>query len=167
MLLKIIGDFERISDHSVNILESAEELRAKNISFTDSAKEEMNTLKAAVSEILDKAIIAFEDNDTDAISSIEPLEQVIDGLKERMRTNHILRLQQGGCTIDAGFIWSDLITNFERTSDHCSNIAGCLIDFRHNDMNIHENIRAIKNEDSLYGQKYKEYSSKYTLSSRK
>lgn len=163
MLLKIIGDFERISDHGVNILGSAEELKSKEIEFTDSAKTEMATLKAAVHEILEKALKAFAENDTDVISSIEPLEQVIDDLKERMRTNHILRLQQGGCTIDAGFIWSDLITNFERVSDHCSNIAGCLIDFKHNDMNMHENLRAIKTEDASFNDKFKEYKEKYAL----
>ena len=163
MLLKSIGDFERISDHGVNILDSAEELKAKNIEFTDSAKAEMETLKAAVHEILEKALEAFSSQNVELAFEIEPLEQVIDNLKERMRTNHILRLQQGGCSIDAGFIWSDLITNFERVSDHCSNIAGCLIDFSHKDMNIHENLRAFKLGDTTFKEKFEEYSKKYSL----
>lgn len=163
MLLKSIGDFERISDHGVNILDSAEELMAKNIEFTDSAKAEMETLKAAVHEILEKALEAFLSQNAELAFEIEPLEQVIDNLKERMRTNHILRLQQGGCSIDAGFIWSDLITNFERVSDHCSNIAGCLIDFNHKDMNIHENLRAFKLGDTKFNEKFTEYSQKYSL----
>lgn len=163
MLLKSIGDFERISDHGVNILDSAEELKAKNIEFTDLAKTEMETLKTAVREILEKAFDAFATQNVDLAFEIEPLEQVIDSLKERMRTNHILRLQQGGCTIDAGFIWSDLITNFERVSDHCSNIAGCLIDFNHNDMNMHENLRAFKMGDTTFNEKLAEYSKKYSL----
>lgn len=163
MLLKSIGDFERISDHGVNILDSAEELMAKNIEFTDSAKAEMETLKAAVHEILEKALEAFLSQNAELAFEIEPLEQVIDNLKERMRTNHILRLQQGGCSIDAGFIWSDLITNFERVSDHCSNIAGCLIDFNHKDMNIHENLRAFKLGDTNFNEKFTEYSQKYSL----
>lgn len=163
MLLKIIGDFERISDHGVNILGSVEELKAKDISFTDSANKEMKVLSSAVCEILDLSIKAFCNNDLDAIQSVEPLEQVIDGLKEKLRTQHILRLQQGGCTIDAGFVWSDLLTNFERTSDHCSNIAGCLIDFKHHDMNIHENLRAIKTDDTAFKDKFKSYTEKYTI----
>lgn len=163
MLLKIIGDFERISDHGVNILGSVEELKAKDISFTDSANKEMKTLSSAVREILELSIKAFCNNDLDAIESVEPLEQVIDSLKEKLRTQHILRLQQGGCTIDAGFVWSDLLTNFERTSDHCSNIAGCLIDFNHHDMNIHENLRAIKTDDATFKYKFKKYTEKYTI----
>lgn len=164
MLLKIIGDFERISDHGVNILGSVEEMQAKDIVFTDSAQQELQTISAAVREILEQSLVAFCENKTDAIQAVEPLEQVIDGLKEKLRTRHILRLQQGGCTIDAGFVWSDLLTNFERTSDHCSNIAGCLIDFKHNDMNIHENLRAIKADDATFRRLFEGYAAKYSVS---
>lgn len=164
MLLKIIGDFERISDHGVNILGSVEEMQAKDIVFTDSAQQELQTISAAVREILEQSLVAFCENKTDAIQAVEPLEQVIDGLKEKLRTRHILRLQQGGCTIDAGFVWSDLLTNFERTSDHCSNIAGCLIDFKHNDMNIHENLRAIKADDATFRRLFEGYAVKYSVS---
>ena len=107
-LLKMIGDFERISDHAVNLLESAEELENKGLAFTASAVSELDTISAAVNEILDLSLTAFLADDLKAASMVEPLEQVIDGLKEQMRTRHILRLQQGLCSIDAGFIWSDL-----------------------------------------------------------
>ena len=127
-LLKSIGDFERISDHAVNTLESAEELRDKNLTFSPSAVAEFSVLAGAVSEILDLSLACFEKNDSAIAAEVEPLEQVIDQLKESMRTRHIRRLQQGGCSIELGFILSDLLTGLERTSDHCSNIAGCVID---------------------------------------
>ena len=92
---------------------------------------------------------------------VEPLEQVIDVLKEQMRTRHILRLQQGLCSIDAGFIWADLLTNLERTSDHCSNIAGCVIDMAQGNMNIHEILREAKNRSEDFRQKYKTFAGKY------
>ncbi len=163
MLLKVIGDFERISDHSVNLLKSAEEMKEKELDFTENALKELNTLFGATEEILDLSFKAFSSGDKEAIASIEPLEQVIDKLKESLRTNHILRLQQGNCSIEAGFIWSDILTDIERTSDHCSNIAGCLIDFAHNNMNMHETLRAIKNDDETFKEKFKAYSQKYAV----
>ncbi len=163
MLLKVIGDFERISDHSINVLESIEEYRAKGHSFTAAATKELNVLVCAVREIMQLAMSAFIDNNQLAVYDIEPLEQVIDRLKEQLRTNHILRLQQGECTIDVGFVWSDLLTNLERTSDHCSNIAGCIIDLVHHNMNIHENLRAVKATDDAYQAKFVEYKAKYAL----
>ncbi len=164
MLLKSIGDLERISDHATNVLESAEELRSKDISFSDEGKAELNVLLSAVGEIMELTLNAFLHRDTDAVASISPLEHTIDELKEKMRTNHILRLQQGGCTIDLGFIWSDLLTSLERVSDHCSNIAGCLLDFANLDMNFHENLRAVKNFGEDYRQKVAYYENKYSLS---
>ncbi len=163
MLLKIIGDFERISDHGVNLLESAEEIRDKKILLTDAAKAELGVLENAVGEILALSLHAFKDNDSDAIASIEPLEQVIDDLKERLRTNHILRLQQGNCTVEAGFVWSDLLTNFERTGDHCSNIAGCILDFHIHNMNIHQNVRAVRAATTDYQERFEDYQRKYAL----
>lgn len=163
MLLKVIGDFERISDHSVNILESAEEMQAKGLCFSDAAKAEIKVLTSAVDEILDLSLQAFRDHDMAALAAIEPLEQVIDGLKEQLRTNHILRLQQGSCTIDAGFVWADLLTNLERTSDHCSNIAGGIIDFDRSNMNIHENVRALRAANQEYRKQYDSYLDKYAI----
>ena len=160
-LLKMIGDFERISDHAVNLLESAEELEHKELAFTASAVSELETLSSAVNEILDLSLTAFLADDLKSASMVEPLEQVIDVLKEQMRTRHILRLQQGLCSIDAGFIWADLLTNLERTSDHCSNIAGCVIDMAQGNMNIHEILREAKNSSEDFRQKYKAFAGKY------
>ena len=162
-LLKIIGDFERISDHAVNLVESAEEMRGKGLLFTDSAARELNIISAAVGEILDLSLNAFLTDDLKQAYAVEPLEQVIDQLKEQMRTRHILRLQQGVCSIDAGFIWSDLLTNLERTADHCSNIAGCVIDMAHNNMNLHESLRNFRNDSEEFQQKYKAYANKYSF----
>ena len=163
MLLKMIGDFERISDHSVNILESIEELREKELEFSEFAMQELSVLTGAVNEILDLTLKTFLEEDTTAALLVDPLEQVIDDLKEKMRSQHISRLQQGGCSIEAGFIWSDLLTNFERTSDHCSNIAGGVIDRAQSTMNIHESLRTIKKTDAQYKENYEMYSNKFAL----
>ncbi len=123
--MKLIGDYERIADHAINVLESAEEMRDKGVEFSDMAKSEYSDLKADVSEILDLSYQAFFGNNPEAARRAIPLEAHIDELKETLRTRHIKRLQKGECTVDAGFIWSDLLTNLERVSDHCSNIAYC------------------------------------------
>ncbi len=162
-LLRMIGDFERISDHGVNLLKSAEEMNDKKIEFTEAARAELDVILGAVGEILELTHRAFADNDIDAAFSVEPLEQVIDILKEKLRAQHIGRLQQGECTIDAGFVWSDLLTNIGRTSDHCSNIAACVIDMASNNMNLHESIRAFRNESPDFSAKFAEYSKKYTI----
>ena len=160
-LLKAIGDFERISDHSVNVVESAEELHEKRIIFTDVASKDMNNLTSAVSEILDLASFAFIHNDTDVALKVEPLEQVIDELKLKMRNGHIDRLQKGECSIEAGFVLTDLITNLERTADHCSSIAVCIIDSAQKTMNIHESKADIKENSTYFKEKYISYSKKY------
>ena len=152
-LLKTIGDFERISDHAVNVLESAEELRTKDLTFSKTAQRELDVLSKAVREILTLALRAFREKDMDAAGQVEPLEQVIDDLKEQMRTRHILRLQQGQCSIETGFVWCDLLTDLERTSDHCSNIAGCVIDAAQHDLNLHETLRSLRHSDGTYRQR--------------
>ena len=162
-LLKAIGDFERISDHSVNILESAEELNEKGIVFTPDAKKELDNLCDAVSEILTLAYTAFINNDLAVAKCIEPLEQVIDGLRKKMRDGHIKRLKDGECTIEAGFVWVDLLTNLERTSDHCSNIAVCVLDANENNMNVHESLRLMKKDNAEFDAKFEEYSKKYAI----
>lgn len=161
-LLKMIGDFERISDHAVNVIESAEELHSKELEFTESAMRELSILTGAVNEIMDLALKAFLDNDLKAAETVEPLEEVIDGLKEQMRTRHILRLQQRECSIDAGFVWSDLLTNLERCADHCSNIAGCILETA--DMNIHESMRDTKRYNQNFKDEFERYAVKYALS---
>ena len=162
-LLKTIGDFERISDHAVNILTSAEEMTRKGLTFSASAKNELATVTAAIREILSLALKAFERRDTDIASQVEPLEQVIDTLKEQMRTRHILRMQQGQCSIEAGFVLSDLLTDLERTSDHCSNIAGCIIDASRHNLNLHETLREAKAADSGFRSTFHSYAEKYQL----
>ena len=162
-LLKVIGDFERISDHCVNLMESAEELSQKNLKFSDTANRELDVMLAAVREIVELSFRAFTENDPQLALQVEPLEQVIDDLKEKMRSRHILRLQQGSCSIETGFIWSDLLTSLERIGDHCSNVAGCVMDLHHHDMNIHESLRALKAGSPDFKIRYQNYSNKYNL----
>ncbi len=164
MLLKAIGDFERISDHAVNILESAEELRDKGISFTPGARVELDALCDATLEIVSLSCISFTEKNLEVAACVEPLEEVIDKMKGFLRSQHIERLRVGNCSIEAGFVWSDLITNMERVSDHCSNIAGCLIDATRHSMNLHESLKLMRGESSFYKEKHKEYSERYTAS---
>ena len=162
-LLKAIGDFERISDHAVNILESAEEIREKKLTFSKNASGEFRILSAAVTEILGLSLRAFMNSDVAVAAGVEPLEQVIDTLKEQMRTRHILRMRRGNCSIEAGFVWSDLLTNLERTSDHCSNIAGCIIDTAQHNLNLHETLRAASMQDERFKSRFYMYAERYRL----
>ncbi|MGN0487411.1 MAG: Na/Pi cotransporter family protein [Acutalibacteraceae bacterium] len=163
-LLHIISDFERLSDHAVNILTSAEEIREKSLEFSPKAKNELMTLIAAVSEILVLARKAFIDNDMKSAFCVEPLEQVIDELTDEIKSKHIRRLQQGKCTIELGFVLTDLLTNLERVADHCSNIAGLVLEIAHSEMDIHKYLRSVKKDpDSDYSRLFGEYSSKYAL----
>ena len=161
--LKVIGDLERISDHSLNVLESAEELREKKMEFSQEAKEELRVLCSALSEVLDITLDALLRNDAQAAYAVEPLEQVIDELKGILRDKHILRLRDGACTVEAGFIWSDLLTDLERSSDHCSNIAVCVIDAKLHNLNVHESMHSIRENDPLYAKRLAMYSRKYAL----
>ena len=163
MLLKAIGDFERISDHSVNILESVEELREKKIELSDSAKAELDVLCRAVDEILTHTEKAFVEGDLSAAHRVEPLEEVIDDLKRALRNSHVVRLQGGECTVEAGFIWSDLLTDFERVGDHCSNVALGVIDAHNHNMNAHAALKAIHHDDPEFKELFVEYSEKYAL----
>ncbi len=160
-LLKCVGDLERIADHAVNLVDSAKEMREKGLSFSAGAKAELDNLVAAVCEILDMTQVAFTETDLVSAANVEPLEQIIDRLKENMRTGHILRLQKGDCSMETGFVWSDILTNLERTSDHCSNIAGCVIDGEKHNMNLHESLREIKTYSETFKNKYQEYEKKY------
>lgn len=163
MLLKLLGDFERISDHAVNILESAEEMKEKKLAFSDTAEKEFFIISQAVKEILDLSVNAFINNDREKASEVEPLEQVIDEMKENMRTNHVMRMRNGECSIEMGFVWSDILTNFERVSDHCSNIAGCVIDAAEHNLNLHETLGKAKKNDKAFKQKYSYYAEKYGI----
>lgn len=162
-LLKIIGDLERISDHSVNVLESVEEMKEKRITFSDSAKAEMSVLCSAISEILEITLDAFRRNDREAACEVEPLEQVIDHIKSILRNRHIGRLKRGECSVEAGFIWSDMLTDMERTSDHCSNIAVSILDAYAHNMNAHQQLRRMKDGNISFFEKLDDYSRKYIL----
>ena len=161
--MKLIGDYERIADHAVNILDSAEELVQKGVSFSNQATEEYTIISAAVIEILDLAYQAFSKTDYEAAQKTEPLEQVIDVLKEELRTRHILRLQKGDCSVAAGFVWSDLLTNLERVSDHCSNISGSVLDTIEHNMNIHENQRVFRDSGGDFFQMFAHFKTKYPI----
>ncbi len=160
-LLHMIGDLERISDHAVNILESAEEMNEKGIVFSAGAQKEINTLFAAVSETVDMALAAFENNDLTIAARVEPLEQIVDILKDRLRASHIVRLQKGECSIEAGFVWTDLLTNLERVSDHCSNIAGYVLEMAHDSLNLHGYLKSVRQTSPEYLAVYSEFEEKY------
>ncbi len=162
-LLHIIGDFERIGDHAVNLLESAEEMNNKGIRFSEQAQKELSTLTSAVNEITSLSIRAFIQDDLAAAAKVEPLEQVVDTLKEQLRTRHILRMQRGECTLDVGFVWSDLLTNLERVADHCSNIAGCVIEMQHASLDLHEYLDNYRSDTPEFLADYRAFSQKYAL----
>ncbi len=163
-LLHIIGDFERISDHAVNIIESAEEIHDKKMNFSGEAKKELTVLMTAVSEIVELAYDAFVNDNLESAVKVEPLEQVVDGLKDTLKKQHIARLQRGECTIELGFVLTDLLTNLERVSDHCSNIAGCVIEMAHNDMDIHKYLRSVKGgQESVFNSHFEFYKKKYSI----
>ena len=148
IMLHCIGDFERISDHAVNIKESAEELHEKNLSFSPVAKAELRVVTAAVNDIVETAFRVFDAQDTTKAMEIEALEELIDELTKEMKRRHINRLRSGECTIEMGFILSDLITSMERIADHCSNIGVCVTQVRENLYDTHSHLNALKNEDS-------------------
>ena len=163
-LLHVIGDFERISDHAVNIMESAKEIHDKKLAFSQEAQKELSVMVSAVNEILDMTLKAFEENNLDTAVMIEPLEQVVDLLREQLKKQHISRLQQGICTIELGFIHSDIINNLERISDHCSNIAGCIIEMSRESMDMHSYMRTMKDgSDKEFNDFYDYYKVKYNI----
>lgn len=163
-LLHCIGDFERISDHSVNILEVAEEMREKKISFSSQANAELKVLFSALKEILNLATDAFAEDDEPKAALVEPLEQVVDELTDALKTRHIERLQGGNCTIELGFVLSDLLNNCERVSDHCSNIAVCILRINHSDFETHGYLQNIKDtHEANYEHALEEFGKKYVL----
>lgn len=131
--------------------------------FTPDAEKEMDRLSDATVEIVTLSYRAFVEKDLKIASCVEPLEEVIDKMKGFLRSQHIERLRKGNCSIEAGFVWSDLITNMERVSDHCSNVAASVIDISQNNMNIHESLKQIRGESVFYKEKYKEYTARYII----
>lgn len=163
-LLHTIGDLERISDHAVNIKEAAEEMREKKIKFSEAAEKEVGIMISALTEILGMAITSFVNADVSKAKEVEPLEDVIDGLRTELKNRHVKRLRDGVCTIELGFILQDLLTNFERVADHCSNIAVCLIQINENSLDTHEYMNELKRlEKSEFMDEFNQYKNKYVL----
>lgn len=162
-LLHCIGDIERISDHALNIAEAAKEIHDKKIAFSDRARKDLEIITAAVEETLDLAVTALVNDDVEIAKSVEPLEQVIDRLKRKIKNGHISRLRQGDCTVELGFILSDLLTNYERISDHCSNIAVCLIEIVNDSFETHEYLSKLKSGEEEFDEMYQVYKQKYYI----
>lgn len=164
MMLHCIGDFERISDHACNVMETVVQANKKGAVFSDKAKEELAVYESAIKEIVSMTCEVFDKEDTVLAVQIEPLEEVIDTLNEEVKKKHVKRLRKGKCTIEVGFVLSDLTTNFERVADHCSNIAISLIQMKEDGLETHgylDNLR--ENENPEFLAKYKEYRKKYKL----
>ncbi len=163
-LLRLLGDFERISDHAVDLSEAFEEMQDKGLVFSEEAQGELGVMMAAVSEILDLTLRAYTQNDMVLAREVEPLEEVVDKLKEEIRLRHTIRLKNAKCTIELGFVLSDILTCLERVSDHCSNIAGCIIEMAQNDdLNLHEYLGHVKTDDESFREKYRSYREKHRL----
>ncbi len=163
-LLHVISDFERISDHAVNIVDCVEEINDKSVMFSGEAQRELEVIKNALKEILDLSLKSFIDNDLNSAVMVEPLEQVVDLLKDTIKKQHINRLRHQECTIEMGFILSDLLTNMERISDHCSNIAGCVLEISHENMDVHEYLRKVKGgEMKEFNDFYDYFKLKYSI----
>lgn len=162
-LLHIIGDLERISDHAVNILNSAEEINDKKLNFSGDCRKELSVMVDAVKEIISLSYDAFISNDITKAQLVEPLEQVVDDLKDSLKSRHIKRLQKGDCTIELGFVLTDLLTNLERISDHCSNIAGLVIEGSIGEMDLHKYLKKVKKDDMGFKENYEAFSEKYNF----
>lgn len=163
-MLHSIGDFERIGDHALNICKVAEEMHNKGISFSDEAKREIAVITNAVTEILNMTVDSFVNDDIETASHVEPLEQVIDKLNKRLKARHVTRLQNGECTIELGFVFTDLLTNYERVSDHCSNIAVYTMQLPSDKLDAHKYLAKIKNsEGGTFVDDFNMYSEKYSL----
>lgn len=159
-MMHCVGNFERISDHAVNLIESVQELHEKNISFSGECKNEIQIISDAINENISAAFDCYNHNDLDIARRVEPLEEVVDNLSTELKNRHIRRLQNDECTVELGYIFQDILTNLERISDHCSNIAGCLIETDEK-TNIHAYLHDVKENDETFRSDYKEYSEKY------
>lgn len=163
-LLHVIGDVERISDHSVNLLRAAKEIHEKGMSFSENAQREIKTITSAVIEILSITTDALVNEDIELAKRVEPLEQIIDRLRGKIKAGHIRRLQEGRCTVEQGFVLSDLLHDCERVSDHCSNIAVCILEIANNSFETHEYLSHVKNDgENEFFERYAEYKEKYKI----
>lgn len=164
-LLHIIGDLERISDYAVNILHSVDEIKDKKLNFSGECQKELEVMINAVKGVIELSYEAFSTGNIEKATLVEPLEQVVDDLKDGLKARHIKRLQKGECTIELGFVLTDLLTNLERVSDHCSNIAGLIIEISHKGMDIHKYLKKVKKGENDFNERYAEFSQKYSLES--
>ncbi len=162
-MLHAIGNFERMGDHAVNLLNSAKELYTKGLRFSDKASQELTVLLDAIREILTITENAYEKNDLVSAANVEPLEQTIDELVSAIRNRHIARLKSGECSIELGFILSDVLTNLERVSDHCSNLAVIVLELEHSTFDTHKYLSDIRLEDKRYRDAFRKYEEKYGL----
>ena len=163
-LLRLIGDIERISDHSVEVIASLEEMHEKDLAFSADAMRELTVMTDAVSEILDLALASIKNRDLESAVQVEPLEQVIDALRDFIKKQHIARLQKQECTIEMGFILADVLNSLERISDHCSNIAGCMLEMSHESMDMHQYLRSVKaGEEKEFNHYFEYFTMKYAL----
>lgn len=163
-MLHSIGDFERIGDHALNICKVAEEMHNKNIHFSDEAKKEISVITNAVTEILNMTVDSFINDDIELASHVEPLEQVIDTLNKKLKARHVARLQSGECTIELGFVFTDLLTNYERVSDHCSNVAVYTMQLPSDKLDAHKYLAKIKNaETGAFVDDFNMYAEKYSV----
>lgn len=166
-MLHVIGDCERIGDHSLNMLESANEMHKNGLRFSDAASTELDVIRNALSDIITLSFTSYAERDLQGAKRVEPLEDVIDALQESIRDRHISRLQGGKCTIRLGFVLNDMLTNMERISDHCSNIAVCLLQ-KHDSYSTHSFMENVKHGDSdEFDKAFVEYKAEYSLPSEK
>ena len=163
LLLHCIGDYERISDHAINIQESAKELYEKGMGFSKKAQEELEVFTRAIEDIMNMTLIVFEEEDVDMAKSVEPLEEMIDYLSDELKNRHIARLREGRCTIEQGFVFSDITTNFERISDHCSNIAVSLIEIKDDEYDTHRYLDTVKHDSARFAEEYANCRERYAL----
>ncbi len=164
-LLYMLSEFERISDHAVNFINSVEEIYEKEIPFSTEARNQLDVFFGAIKEIVEISEYSFVNKDLNSAHKVEPIEQVVDNLKEQIRLSHIVRLQKVECTLEQGFILSDILTNLERVSDHCSNIASCLIEMsEHAALDLHDYHNKVVADNAEYNELYQTYSAKYNLS---
>ncbi len=160
-MLHSIGNFERLGDHALNLWETAKEIHEKSIVFSDDAKKELATITAALGEIISLTCDAYINAEFDKAELVEPLEQVIDELTDKAKNNHILRLKEGVCTIEQGFVFSDIMNNFERISDHCSNIAAAVIEVKNNEFDTHKYLNSVKHGGGEFDSVFADYEKKY------
>ena len=162
-ILHAIGDFERLGDHACNLVKVAREIHEKQVSFSPNATREIKVLTDAIQEILNITACAYDGDSVELAAKVEPLEQVIDRLTVQIKNNHVKRLQHGACTIEGGFILADLLNNYERISDHCSNIAVAIIEVEHNSFDTHKYLNGVKYGNSVFNEIYDSFDKKYAL----